>query len=171
MTEVIVQPDLFEKLDIDYEHTPEYVIKFEKINKDAILPKRATQYSVGLDLFSPETIYIGSFERKAIHTGIRTALPWGVYGRIAPRSGMALSNGIDVLGGVIDPDYTGEIIVILINLSNESYCIEKHNKIAQLICEKYLAPTLCERKLFTQFAFRKDVVFKRGENGIGSTGK
>ena len=115
------------------------------------------QQNIRLDwtCFSIESLYIEPLQPKVFNTGIKIKLPPLVYGRIAPRSGMALA-GIDVGGGVIDADYTGEIKVILNNLSKKSYHIDKHQKIAQLICEKYIAPIICETKLFTQFAFRND---------------
>ena len=75
-------------------------------------------------------------ERILIGTGIAIELPKGVYGRIASRSGLALKKGLDIGAGVIDPDYRGEIKILLFNHSESEYLIKKGDRIAQLIMEK-----------------------------------
>lgn len=138
-----------------------------KIVEDAIVPTRGSDGAVGYDLYSIESITIPPQERHAIKTGIRVCIPDGYYGRVAPRSGYAFRNGIDVLAGVIDPDYRGELIVILYNSSNEdSFGVTHGQRIAQLIVEKCSTPEIVEVN---------DEVFKtigttRGESGFGSTG-
>lgn len=139
------------------------IIYFEKLNDNAVLPTKSSPESAGLDLYATNSEYILPFERICINTGLKISLPSGVYGRIAPRSGLALYCGLDVMAGVIDPDYTGEIKVILINLSKKFYKIDKYEKIAQLICEKYISPIICETKIM------KNTI--RGENGFGSSDK
>ena len=108
------------------------------INNNTNIPIRGTCNSAGLDLFSNENGFINPLSRVMISTGIIVKIPTGYYGRIAPRSGLALKNGIDVLAGVIDSDYRGEIKVILYNTDKDNrYEYKKDDKIAQLIIEKY----------------------------------
>ena len=80
-------------------------------------PVRAHLTDAGLDLFAYEDSKIGPFERKIIRTGVSISLPSGVYARVAPRSGLAVKAGLDVLAGVIDQGFLGEIGVVLINLN------------------------------------------------------
>jgi dUTP pyrophosphatase len=105
----------------------------KKLSPDAIVPTRASPGSVGYDLYSTETMSIGAHERGIVSTGIATTIPMGVYGRIAPRSGLAVKHGIQTGAGVIDPDYTGELKVILFNHGTEKFDIKQGDRIAQLI--------------------------------------
>jgi dUTP pyrophosphatase len=140
----------------------------------AKLPTRATSGSVGYDLYAfNEQITIPSGDRKLIRTGIKIKIPDGHYGRIAPRSGLAYRNGIDVLAGVIDRDYEGELKVILYNTSREDFTVYYGDRIAQLILERCSTPPIVEISL-TEYSehFRNDndesnVI--RGEGGFGST--
>ena len=79
-----------------------------------------------------------------IGTGLAFGIPVGNYGRVAPRSGLAAKNGIDVLAGVIDSDYRGELKVILANLSDTDFQVDEGMRIAQLIIEKYTLTELTE---------------------------
>jgi dUTP pyrophosphatase len=110
-------------------------LKFLRIESEAILPSRATNNSAGLDLWSISDVDIPAGEWRACKTGLAVQIPYGSYGRIAPRSGMAAKWGIGVLAGVIDSDYRGEIVCLLINHSNELVSIKKGERIAQLIVE------------------------------------
>ena len=85
------------------------------INNDAIIPTRASKGSAGLDLYSNIDVYIDTNSIKKINTGIHVSLPKNTYGSIRDKSSLA-AKGILTLGGVIDNDYTGEIIVIMISL-------------------------------------------------------
>ena len=84
------------------------------LSPDAYVPQRATFKSIGYDLYSPKTIVLPPHSRQCVLVDIAITLPQGTYGRIAPRSGLALK-GIDIAGGVIDPDFTGNIGVIMVN--------------------------------------------------------
>jgi dUTP pyrophosphatase len=132
------------------------------INNNTNIPVRGTCNSAGLDLFANENGFINPLSRVMISTGIIVKIPTGYYGRIAPRSGLAFKNGIDVLAGVIDSDYRGEIKVILYNTDKDNrYEYKKDDKIAQLIIEKY-------------YDFEINVVdeldvTRRGDGGFGST--
>ena len=133
------------------------------INNNINIPIRGTCDSAGLDLFSNENGFINPLSRVMISTGIIVKIPMGYYGRIAPRSGLALKNGIDVLAGVIDSDYRGEIKVILINLSTEIQTIQDGDRIAQLVfcaVEKANLESVIELE-----------ITQRGEGGFGHTGK
>ena len=106
------------------------------LNENATVPQKATPGSVGLDLHSSHdaTIYPG--QRVVISTGIAMTFPDDTYGRVAPRTGIAVKHGIDVFGGVIDPNGS-EIKVVLYNSDRNPYVIRKGYRVAQLILEKY----------------------------------
>jgi len=91
-------------------------IKYSKLIKEAREPFQANDSDAGYDLFSTEYATIEPFQRKLVGTGITVEIPKGFYGRIAPRSGLAFKKGIDVMAGVIDSGYRGEIKILLINL-------------------------------------------------------
>jgi dUTP pyrophosphatase len=140
-------------------------VQFTKLRPDAIIPSKATAGSVGLDLCSVEPYVIAPMQRAVISTGLQVQLPSGVYGRIAPRSGLAVKHGIDVGAGVIDPDYTGEIRVVLFNLDSKvPYVIRPGYRIAQLILEQAIvSPDVYEgTPIFVES--------ERGAGGFGSTG-
>jgi dUTP pyrophosphatase len=111
-------------------------VKIKKLNEAAVIPVWNNK-SAGCDLSSTEFYILKPGERKLFKTGLSIAIPSGLYGRIAPRSGLAYKSGIDVLAGVIDEDYRGEVGVILINLGQEDKNILVGDKIAQLIFEHY----------------------------------
>ena len=95
-------------------------------------------------------------------TGISIAVPDGCYGRIAPRSGLAVKNYIDVGAGVIDADYRGEVGVVLFNHYDEDFHIKKGDRFAQLILEQIKTPPVKETADLPST--------ERGEIGFGSTG-
>ncbi|PCH40611.1 DeoxyUTP pyrophosphatase, partial [Wolfiporia cocos MD-104 SS10] len=98
------------------------------------MPQRGTSDSVGYDLFSATNDIIPAKGQTEFNIKLKIQVPFGTYGRIAPRSGLA-KKGIDVMAGVIDHDYQGEIIIILRNHIDISYSVQIGDKIAQLICE------------------------------------
>ena len=132
------------------------------LKEGASLPSRGSEGAAGYDLSAFEDGIIPSGERKLIKTGVFIALVPGMYGRIAPRSGLAHNFGIDVFAGVIDSDYRGEIGVILFNSGEEDFKYSKGDRIAQLILTPIVLPTLY------QVDSPDDT--KRGEGGFGSTG-
>ena len=105
----------------------------KKLSEHALIPTRASPGSVGYDLYSIEDMHILPYQRGIVCTGIAATIPMGVYGRIAPRSGLAVKHGVQTGAGVIDPDYTGELKVILFNHGSEKFEIKKGDRIAQLI--------------------------------------
>jgi len=117
-------------------------IQIKLLTTDAIVPTRGSDFAAGYDLYSTDRYELKPGERHLYGTGIATAMPNGYYGRIAPRSGLAYKKGIDVMAGVIDSDYRGEIGVLLINLSTENWLPELDNNgkpkpIAQMIFEQH----------------------------------
>jgi len=114
-------------------------VNFQKLRPDAIIPSKATPGAIGLDLHSVEPYIILPGQRVVVSTGLRVQLPEGVYGRIAPRSGLAVKHGLDVGAGVVDPDYTGELRVVLFNHDSHSpFIVRPGYRIAQLIFERAL---------------------------------
>ena len=114
-----------------------------KLNeKDASIPARAIDGSAGYDLFSCETTTIPPMEQRIINLGFAMQLPDGTHGRIAPRSSMTLNHKITVMAGVIDPDYTGDVKVILYNYGTEPFEIIPRQKVAQLVLERFETPDI-----------------------------
>lgn len=111
-------------------------MKFYRLVDRAILPQKATPGSAGYDLFSMDRYMLYANGRVMIPTGIAVAINEGWYGRIAPRSGLAAKHGIDVLAGVVDSDYRGEVKVVLHNTGNYEVEIGKDMAIAQLVIER-----------------------------------
>ena len=137
--------------------------KIVLLNSDSRYPTKSHVTDAGYDLFSTEDVSLKPFQRKVVKTGIKLSVPAGFYGRIAPRSGLAVKNGIDVLAGVIDSGYNGEIGVVLINTDKfESVSLPKSSRIAQLIFEK------CEDMNF-ETVLSLDIS-ERDAGGFGSTG-
>ncbi|XP_063229280.1 deoxyuridine 5'-triphosphate nucleotidohydrolase [Bacillus rossius redtenbacheri] len=101
--------------------------------------------------------------KQLVKTDIQIELPPGCYGRIAPRSGLAYHNHIDVGAGVIDEDYRGNVGVLLFNHSEQPFVVKRGDRIAQLICQRIFYPDLVEVEDLSDT--------ERGENGFGSTGK
>lgn len=130
------------------------------------LPAYATELAAGCDLEAAiaEPMILKQGERALVPTGLSIALPQGLEAQIRPRSGLAYKNGVTVLNspGTIDADYRGEIKVLLINLGQEPFKIERGMRIAQMIVAKHeqAAWELCETLPQTT----------RGTGGFGSTG-
>lgn len=111
-------------------------MKIKLLHRNAIVPKRGSSKAAGFDLHSIEQVNMHAGATKLIHTGISAQTPTGCYLRIAPRSGLALEHNVDVLAGVIDADYTGEINVLLVNNGKYGFIIDPGDRIAQLIPER-----------------------------------
>ena len=121
-------------------------LPFVKRSPDTVTPTRATEGSVGLDFYSPANYIIPPYSHLLIPTQIQLRIPLGNYGRLASKSGLAILHQLHVGAGVIDPDYTGEIMVLLINTASHVHPIIKGDPIAQLILEKVSIPILKEVK-------------------------
>ena len=133
---------------------------------DLSLPGYATEMSAGMDLLAAvETaVVLAPGERRLIPSGIAIALPAGTEAQVRPRSGLALKHGITVLNapGTIDADYRGEVGVILINLGQEPFTINRGDRIAQLVIAAYTQARWQVVEALDDSA--------RGAGGFGSTG-
>jgi dUTP pyrophosphatase len=101
-------------------------------------------------------------QRALVRTGLAAAIPEGYYGRVAPRSGLATKKGLDVLAGVIDADYRGEIRCLLYNAGEDTIFLRVQSKICQLIIEKIITPAAVWAEAISET--------DRGSGGFGSTG-
>lgn len=137
-------------------------LQFKRLQPKSILPTRGTPQSAGLDLHCIEDLRIEAGTRVSAHTGLSVAIPEGFYGRIAPRSGLAVKHGIDVLAGVIDCDYRGEIICLLYNTGASAVELPAGSKVCQLIIEQVITPSASWADDLEETA--------RGASGFGSTG-
>ncbi|MGI6231272.1 MAG: dUTP diphosphatase [Prevotella sp.] len=143
------------------------MIQIRVINKGhQPLPAYATEDSAGLDLRAniTDSIVLHPLERRLIPTGLHIALPKGYEAQVRPRSGLALKHGITVINtpGTIDADYRGEVMVALVNLSNEDFTINDGERIAQMVIAQYT-------KVDFQLVEELDET-ERGEGGYGHTG-
>ena len=128
------------------------------------LPSYATQGAAGMDVVAAETLTLKPGRRYAVATGFAFAIPEGYEVQVRPRSGLAIKHGITCLNtpGTIDSDYRGEIKVILINLSEDEFRIERGDRIAQLVPAPVLRANLSEVASLDETL--------RGAGGFGSTG-
>jgi dUTP pyrophosphatase len=135
------------------------------LHPDAVVPARTRSGDAGYDLRATERVSIPPGGRRLIGTGIAIALPEGVAGLVTPRSGLAIEHGLTLLNapGLIDPNYRGEIKVILQNCGDGRYTVEIGDRIAQLLLVPYLAPEL-------QVVGELDAT-DRGADGFGSSGR
>lgn len=147
------------------------MVQFAKIIPNAILPSRGSRHSAGLDLSaawegSLQKIFIPSGGRSLIPTGLKVAIPYGYYGQIHPRSGLALKNGIDVFAGVIDADYRGEVKIILFNSDEQPFIVECGMRVAQFIIKP------CNMQDAEEVPSLPEPATEgfRGSAGFGSTG-
>jgi len=125
--------------------------------------RRAHPSDAGADLTASEAVVVPPLSRALVPTGLSLEIPEGYYGRIAPRSGLAHKYGIDVMAGVIDSTYRGEIKVVLYNSDREEFFrVNQGDKIAQIIIEKHYNFEFVETEELTPTP--------RGEGGFGSTG-
>lgn len=140
------------------------VICFKVMFEEALKPIRSTPGSAGLDLKSPFDIIIPGHCRKLVDVGIRFIIPYGYYGRIAPRSGLSLNYNLDIAAGVIDRDFQDSIKVLLVNNNCNVFEIKRGDRIAQIIFEKCIeVEELLE-------VTDSPASTSRGINGFGSTG-
>jgi len=149
----------------------ELKIQAKKLTDTAILPTKAHMSDAGWDLYADESCVIPPKQRHVIKTGISLAIPEGYVGLIWPRSGLAVKKGVDVLAGVIDAGYRGEIMVCLLN--TQYFCdisgqedhidIDKGDRIAQILFQRVPHFKLVEVDELKDTA--------RSESGFGSSGK
>lgn len=138
-------------------------LQVRRLRPSAKLPTRGSVGAAGYDLYSDEDATIVPGGRYLVSTGIAIRCPDGTYGRIAPRSGLAVKHGLDTGAGVVDADYIGEVKVLLFNHGSTEVKISSGDRIAQLILEQIHTPQTC---LVDDL---KPTI--RGGGGFGSTGQ
>lgn len=137
------------------------LLRFKQLDSRAMLPKRGSALAAGLDICSIEDVEIQAKQRALARTGLAVAIPPGFYGRVAPRSGLAVKQGLDVLAGVIDSDYRGEVCIVLYNTGDDAIVLPAGSKICQLILEQIITPEVAWVHDLDETA--------RGAAGFGST--
>jgi dUTP pyrophosphatase len=134
---------------------------------DLPLPAYQTAGAAGLDLLAAvdAPVTLGPLDRALIPTGLAIALPDGFEAQVRPRSGLAAKHGIGIVNapGTVDADYRGEIKVILVNLSNEPFTVNRGERIAQMVVAPVTRVVLVETDRLDDSA--------RGSGGFGSTGR
>ena len=121
-------------------------IRVVRLTENAILPTPGSTWAAGLDLYSAYNLTVPAQGLVSVVTDLQLVVPEGFYGRIAPRSGLALHHHIDIGAGVIDEDYRGNVTVILFNYSDKVFVINRGDRVAQLICEKVYYSVLEEEE-------------------------
>jgi dUTP pyrophosphatase len=143
-------------------------VRFRRLpkNPDLPLPSRQTAGAAGYDVCSAEPdLVLAPGERRVIGTGLEMELPEGVECQVRPRSGLALRHGLVLPNspGTIDPDYRGELGVIVWNAGGEPIPVPRGMRIAQLVFARFLAPEVEEAERLGET--------ERGGGGFGSTGR
>ena len=137
-------------------------LRVKLLSPRATLPVKGTTLAAGYDLSSAQQITIPVNGRALVQTDISISVPKGTYGRIAPRSGLAVKHGITTGAGVIDADYTGPIGIVLFNHGDQEFQIHEGDRIAQLILEQIADKPVIQVQELTQTT--------QGDKGFGSTG-
>ena len=140
------------------------LVQIKKLNEDAIIPTRGSDFAAGYDVYSTEDVEIPVGETVLVGTGLSMAIPVNKVLLLYPRSGLASKKGLRLANGVgvIDADYRGEIGVILINLSNEVQSINRGDRIAQIVIAKHEIAELIETDTLDET--------ERGKGGFGHSG-
>ncbi|QTH45853.1 dUTP diphosphatase [Cohnella sp. LGH] len=146
-----------------------YPIQLKRLpgNEDISLPRQMSEWAAGFDLHAAvsEPVVLAPGERALIPSGFAMAMPRELEAQIRPRSGLAYKHGITCLNspGTIDADYRGEVKVLLINLGQEAFTIERGERIAQMVFQRVPQVSLEEVEELSDTS--------RGEGGFGHTGK
>ena len=147
-------------------HSPKVEIRIKRLNHGAglPLPEYATAGAAGMDICAAESLTLRAGKRHAVATGFAFAIPDGYEVQVRPRSGLALKHGITCLNspGTIDSDYRGEVKVILANLGEDDFAINKGDRIAQIVVAPVTKGVMVEVDSLDDTA--------RGTGGFGSTG-
>ena len=146
--------------------TQELRVQFQRLpsNPDLPLPARATPQAAGYDIRSAVEVVLNPGDIRLISTGLIMELPEGMECQVRPRSGLALKYGITLPNspGTIDPDYRGEVKIIIQNLGSEQVTLIRGERVAQLVFSLFQSPEVLEVKELSNT--------DRGEDGFGSTG-
>lgn len=135
----------------------------KKLHQAAVMPRRANSTDAGYDLSSIESLVIPPQSMALVSTGLAIAVPSGTYGRVAPRSGLAVKHSISVGAGVVDAGYRGEVKVVLFNHHKDcDFVVNPGDRIAQLVLECIQTPEVMECDDLDET--------ERGGDGFGSSG-
>jgi len=142
-------------------------VRFQRLpsNPDLPLPERATEHAAGYDVrSSEESVTLEPGEIRLVSTGLVMELPEGMECQVRPRSGLALKHGVTLPNspGTIDPDYRGELRVIMQNLGPDAVTLERGERIAQLVFARFETPEIAVSDELSET--------HRGGGGFGSTG-
>lgn len=138
-------------------------VKVQLLQSGARVPTKNNPTDAGFDLYSIIDTIIPAKQRKTVKTGIAIEMPENMAGLIWPRSGLSVKQGIDVLAGVVDSGYRGEIMVCLYNTSDENVSINRGDRIAQIIFQEVPRIMMVSQEELGSS--------QRGDNGFGSSGK
>mmetsp|Transcript_20107 Transcript_20107/g.34628 ORF Transcript_20107/g.34628 Transcript_20107/m.34628 type:complete len:148 (-) Transcript_20107:487-930(-) len=138
------------------------VLKVKKLTENATIPSRGSKLAAGYDLSSAAECVVPAHGKLIVPTDLAVAIPEQHYGRVAPRSGLAVKHFIDVGAGVIDSDYRGPLGIVLFNHSANDFHVRRGDRVAQLILERISTPEVEEVENLD------DTI--RGSGGYGSTG-
>jgi dUTP pyrophosphatase len=142
-------------------------VQIRRLRRDAIVPRYMTAGAAGMDLAAaidgPVTLAPGA--SAAVGTGLALAIAAGFEGQVRPRSGLARKHSVTLVNspGTIDSDYTGELVILLINLGREPFTIESGDRVAQLVIAPVVQAELVEVEALDET--------ERGAGGFGSTGR
>ncbi len=137
-------------------------IRVKKLNPEAKVPYYELENSAGLELSSTNHVCLEQGQRMLIKTGVAIEIPEGYVGLVWPRSGLSVKKGTDILAGVIDSSYRGEIGVVLLNTGYDDLVIQPGERVAQLLIQPIVNAEVEEVEELSDSV--------RGENGFGSTG-
>lgn len=137
-------------------------LKIKRLDEEAKLPTKGHPGDAGIDFFALETVTFGPGKQERVRTGIALEIPDGHVGLIWDKSSLSFQRGFKVMGGVIDTGFRGEVTMSLLNTSSQEQSIEKGQKIAQMIIQKFEDVSLVE------VSDLSDTV--RGNGREGSTG-
>lgn len=142
-------------------------LQVQLLHPDARPPERTRPGDAGYDLRCVEAFALDPGERRLVPTGVAIALPAGIAGLVVPRSGLAIEHGVSVVNGpgLVDPNYRGELRVVLVNLGAERFEARAGDRIAQLLLVPFVTPEL---QLVDELPSSGD---DRGANGFGSSGR
>jgi len=138
-------------------------IKIKKLRKDATIPTHGHLGDAGIDFYAVEDVVFSIGKQMRVYTGVAVEIPDGHVGLIWDKSSISFNKGLKIMGGVIDSGYRGEIIMNLLNTSDKEVKIEKGQKIAQMVIQKFEHCDILEVEELS-----KNTV--RGEGREGSTG-
>lgn len=141
------------------------VMRVKRLTPNATIPTRGSEEAAGYDLYAAHDRTIPARSKALIKTDLAIAVPYGCYGRIAPRSGFAWKKHTDIGAGVVDSDYRGNVGIVVFNLSDKSVDVAHGERIAQLILERICFADIVEVGLDDELGETK-----RADGGFGSTG-